>query len=478
MIYFHTFYVRLSEPSIQDFATPINELTKKVQALGMHSIDNKANSLTPFQSDLKLDYNPITPLRFSESDEGEYDDEGTHKTPTRYDSNSDDVDFTPIKTPWRKSSAASYRGEDDDDDGEINSEISSVDTNDLLTFTPLGGGETSRKSTLKSHHQSLLDNKDTVGVKSKLDLFLENNEAILKGMGKAEDVIKRATHKVLMQSLLSDSDGGGGVDGEVDQTTPVNSNQHYEENDFFSGEFKRSNQHKHQLTSPVNLKDFNDSGSEKLKADILTLHQQGGPYSPMPQSRPQNLINFITPFKSPPGGGCGGDGRINNGTTMSQGGVGGTQKHNAVTSHRAYEADSEDGRPSSAHYKSSKKILQDYKDSTKSFKGATSTSRAFGSKPPSVHYKDSTNKHTAVAANKSPRAYSDGRTPSSVYHSSTTTTTRDKLNISAEDVDDFIQEVITNTSRTPNGKNLKSYFGHFCFVCKFKILCLVFFFFF
>ena len=43
---------------------------------------------------------------------------------------------------------------------------------------------------------------------------------------------------------------------------------------------------------------------------------------------------------------------------------------------------------------------------------------------------------------------------------------RDKLNVSAEDVDDFIQDVITNTSRkTPKGKNkckIKTFHFHCC----------------
>ena len=253
----------------------------------MHSVLKDNSSFTTpsslFKTDSKPDYNPITPLRFSESEEDEYrGNEESLKTPIRSDMiNDDDVDFTPIKTPWRKSSATENVIEDENndyvdmnyspsEDEELRS--SSVDTNDLLTFTPMGydagragygDNKMSRKLT-KSQQQtaiqldyanninrSMTDNKNSTttsastskDVKSKLDLFLENNKDILRSMGKAEQVFKRATEKVLAQ--CSSSSLIEKVEDE-DHTTPVNANERDSVN-----RKQPNNLHSHDMTTPT-----------------------------------------------------------------------------------------------------------------------------------------------------------------------------------------------------------------------------------
>jgi len=105
------------------------------------------------------DYNPITPLRFSDEDDDEVENIGPMKTPT---SKLNEVDFTPLKTPWRKQ--ADEGNAEASDTTERN--LESHETKDLLMFTPQPSGITR------------LNNE-----KSKLNLFLENNKSILQGLG-------------------------------------------------------------------------------------------------------------------------------------------------------------------------------------------------------------------------------------------------------------------------------------------------------
>ena len=341
----------------EDFTTPINELAKKVQALGvMHSVSNDnhtSNFTTPpsaiFKTDLKSDYNPITPLRFSESDEedGGYKDKGSlMKTPLRSDMLNDlgDVDFTPIKTPWRKSTTAAYEGviEDGIDDyvemnyspsEEEGGRSSSVDTNDLLTFTPMGGGAdgrgaggnndmSTRKSTAKNQQQSAIQldytNTNTINdnsrkttntsstkdVKSKLDLFLENNKELLRSMGKAEQVFKRATEKVLAQcsssSLMEEE--------EEDHTTPVNYRRDRQQ-DVEESESLHRKQPADMTTPTATIntslkKDQKKNPTLQFDEDSIAVRERHTKDNQTPKQRhPSNLINFITPFKSPPAAG-------------------------------------------------------------------------------------------------------------------------------------------------------------------------------
>ena len=157
------------------------------------------------------DFNPITPLRFSDEDDEEVSDgveENAHsmKTPT---STYQEVDFTPLKTPWRKQAEV---------DENFMTKVSEQNSkshqgiDDLLMFTPQPS-DIARPNTEKS----------------KLDLFLKNNKAILQGLNSRS------------QTSLDD------VKDENEENTPVTTYNQDEE-------FKRN-----------------------------------------------NLINFITPFKSPIG---------------------------------------------------------------------------------------------------------------------------------------------------------------------------------
>eukprot|EP00111_Clytia_hemisphaerica_P005220 TCONS_00015051-protein len=196
------------------------------------------NPITPSNVQSVLtDYNPITPLRLPSSSSDEETPSNHHRS-AHTPSISNDVDFTPIKTPWRKEpnglntptdsvrNTFSITGEVDftplktpwrkdspnpKSTTDLNSpvSISSQTTEDLLSFTPFAKNETSVKP------------------KSKLDLFLENNRNVLKDIGTVELTKKNIQKVDAMQSLLDDS-------------TPVNSKTN-RNNKADIDEFKRNN---------------------------------------------------------------------------------------------------------------------------------------------------------------------------------------------------------------------------------------------
>lgn len=241
--FFQLFFL---EPNInEDFTSPVNKLTTNVNALELNTPDNFTNATTP---SCKPTLNPITPLRFSESDEDVEDSNAMYlKTPTCFHDNV--ADFTPIKTPWRKTSDTSpasscFSGLDGD---EVS--VTSFDTNDLLSFTPHGPNAASKGKQTENNGSSYVEPRDEK-IKSKLDMFLENNRELLKGMTVSSQAVHNMSLDKMKKSAL-----GFAMD-EDEHNTPVNNS------------FEETHQ---DHTTPVN--------------------QQKAPR--------QNLINFITPFKSP-----------------------------------------------------------------------------------------------------------------------------------------------------------------------------------